>query len=114
MPGERTKGSAKQVKPVLQGKVTNLPATHCAKPPLTHAFSPSWHAEFALSDWNFLFNACASLPFCNVNAARLRNFELYRHTHVGGVLTTRDPDREGHLMPRCEQCGQRHLVRYHK
>ena len=57
VPGERTNGRAKQVKPVLQGVVTNLPPTHCAKPPLTQAFSPSEHPLLAVRDWNFLFNA---------------------------------------------------------
>ena len=56
---------------MLQGVVTNLPPTHCAKPPLTQAFSPSEQPLLALRDWNFLFNACACCPFDKVKEARL-------------------------------------------
>lgn len=81
VPGELTRGSAVHVSPELHGVVTNFPPTHCAKPPLTQACSPSsGHIKSArirrnkpnhtpvqglsaVNDANFWLSACASLPF---------------------------------------------------
>ena len=50
--------------------LTNLPLAHWANWPWTQAFSPSVQAELGVSVANLAFRACASLPFCKVNAAR--------------------------------------------
>ena len=55
VPGVRTSGRAKHLRPVLQGKVTKRPLRHCAKAPCTHAFSPGAHGEFAFKVWNLRF-----------------------------------------------------------
>ena len=65
-----TKGNATHVKPPAHGKLTNCPFTHCANAPWMHAFSPAVQPDVALSVANFAFSACASKPFCSVNAAR--------------------------------------------
>lgn len=65
-----------QVNPPAQGIVTNWPLEHCAKAPLMQAFSPEVHGDAAESVWNLAFNACASFPFWNENAARLSGMGL--------------------------------------
>lgn len=79
-----TSGSPAQINPPAHPVTTNFSPTHCAKPPLTQAFSPAMrqhqlhehrneaiysplHLELAVSVANFLFSAWASRPFCSVN-----------------------------------------------
>ena len=54
VPGLFTNGSATQVKPPAQVKVTHLLLAHCANAPLIHAFSPDLQGAFALSEANLL------------------------------------------------------------
>lgn len=70
VPGLFTRGSAKHSSEAAHGVSWNLPPTHCANWPWTHADSPDVHDEDAVRLWNFLLSACASFPFCSVNAAR--------------------------------------------
>jgi hypothetical protein len=70
VPGLLTSGSATHCSEAAQGVSWNLPPTHCANWPLTHADSPDVHGDDAVRLWNFTFSACASFPFCSVNAAR--------------------------------------------
>ena len=57
-----TSGSATQTAGAAQAVIANLPPTHCAKLPLTHAFSPSVHADEAVKVANFALSACAAWP----------------------------------------------------
>ena len=70
VPGLFTRGSAKHSSEAAHGASWNLLPTHCANWPWTHADSPDVHDEDAVRLWNFLLSACASFPFCSVNAAR--------------------------------------------
>jgi len=66
VPALLTKGNAKDSVGAKHPETRNSPPTHCAKPPLTHACSPSWHGEFALRVANLAFNAWASWSFWRV------------------------------------------------
>lgn len=55
VPGELTKGSATHDKPPAHGVKANLPATHCAKLPFTHALWPSAQGESAVKVANCAF-----------------------------------------------------------
>ncbi len=70
VPGLLSRGSAKHWSGAAHGVSWKVLPTHCANWPWTHACSPSVHGELAVRPWNCLFNACASSPFCSVNAAR--------------------------------------------
>jgi len=71
VPGLFTRGSTTHCSPPAHDESTNLPPMHCPSLPFTHAWSPALHGEAGVRLWNFLLSACASLPFCSVNAARL-------------------------------------------
>jgi len=70
VPGLFTRGSATHCCVAAQGVSWNLPLTHCANWSSTHADSPDVHGESAVRFRNFWLSACASFPFCSVNAAR--------------------------------------------
>ena len=57
VPGELTNGSATQDSPPAHGVKANLPATHCAKLPFTHAFWPSVQGASAVNVANCAFKA---------------------------------------------------------
>lgn len=83
VPALLTSGSAKHCVGAAQPMLTNLPATHIAKPPSMHAWSPSARMvtsvsmanqvslvanvpeqdESAVSVWNCAFSFCASRAF---------------------------------------------------
>ena len=73
VPAELTSGSATHCKDAAQGVSANFPPAHCAKLPLTHAFSPSVHADEAVSVANFLLSACAAWP---LESAKLEELVL--------------------------------------
>ena len=70
VPGLFTRGSATHCSVAAQGEMENVPPTHCASFPPTHAVSPVVHEELAVRVWNWRLRACASCPFLSVNAAR--------------------------------------------
>ena len=66
VPALLTSGSAKHLVPPAHGVTANLPPTHCANPPSTHACLPSAHEESALRPANSALRFWASLPFWSV------------------------------------------------
>jgi hypothetical protein len=70
VPSLFTSGSAKHFRPAAKGVVTNFLPTHRASWPCTHACSPDVQGDLVVRFWKPQFNACASWPFGNVNAAR--------------------------------------------
>lgn len=64
VPGLSTSGRAAHTSSVPQGLSANLPWSHLAKEPCTHALSPSLHGESGVRVVNFWFKAMASSPFC--------------------------------------------------
>ncbi len=103
VPAELTSGSATHCKDAAQGVTANLPPTHCAKPPLTHAFSPSVHADDAVSAANFLLSACAAWP---LESAKLEEPVAAVSTFGEGVAAAGAVDAAA-AGGRCGRCARR-------
>ena len=104
VPALFTRGSATHCVEAAHGVRANLPLTHCPNFPPTHACSPAVHAESADRPANFLLSACASFPFCSVNAARAETSRL--------PAPVRPPVAPVAAIRACASAGVSHVTLY--